>query len=394
MEKSKVRKTEQIPTAANMMDRLPRDIVIRILSRIPLTYLIQLKLVCRAWRSLIQDPLLASDHFSNMANNDPSLIIQSHLPDRYQLFFTDLSHDSQGNLISKKPPCPVEQMFLKDSCNGLLCMRDARDRALYICNPFTRQSIELPKVNSPAQLGPLEFGFHPTTKEYKLVHIGKKYCPSNTNQSIVEQHSEVHVLTIGSLTWRNLGTIPHRFIRKASKVIINGRLHWISKPKKRYSLPSLLISFDLETEQFQEVPKPDCCGSGSGIYKCFHRLMILSGCLSISAYQNGQLGIWVMKEYGVKESWIKEFNIEASLPRVLRKPMLRGRFVVNPYPFVRVICSLKSGEILLEYGSRTLVLYDPQLETYKKLTFPEMPTWFKIIVHVGSLNWLDTPLNM
>lgn len=76
-------------------------------------------------------------------------------------------------------------------------------------------------------------------------------------------------------------------------------------------MASLLISFDLATEQFQEVPKRDCCG----LDRCLHNLMVLRGCLSASAsHDNKQLEVWVMKEYGVKESWIKEFTIGTCFP--------------------------------------------------------------------------------
>lgn len=74
-------------TAANMMERLPQEIILGILSRLLIASLVQSKLVCRAWKSLIQDPLLVSEHFSHMADNDPSFILQSHWPASYQLYF-------------------------------------------------------------------------------------------------------------------------------------------------------------------------------------------------------------------------------------------------------------------------------------------------------------------
>ncbi|OMO75813.1 hypothetical protein COLO4_25854 [Corchorus olitorius] len=394
MEKSKTVKTELL-AAANMMERLPKEVIIRILCRLPIPYLMQSKLVCRSWRSLIQDPLFASDHFSNMADNDPSFILQRHPPDKHQLiFYTDLSHDRQGNLITKKPPIAIMEMSLVDSCNGMLCMSDARAQAIYICNPFTRQSMELPKIfNFPAKLERLEFFFHSTTKEYKLLHTrplrkGDARAPTNVDRSTLV-YTEVHVLTIGSPAWRNLGTIPHRFIWHSSKVILNGRLHWLSRPY-RMSPTRFLISFDLETEQFQEVPKP------CEMDEYPHHLMIRQGCVSIVTCENRQLGIWVMKEYGVKESWIKEFNIGTYLPRTFQqlRPRRERRDYPRlpcPNPWVRVIYSLKSGEILLEYGRRSLVLYDPQQGTFKELTFPEMPNWFKIFVHGKLIKETEQP---
>ncbi|XVF31860.1 hypothetical protein REPUB_Repub17cG0030700 [Reevesia pubescens] len=368
-----------------------------ILSRLSITSLMQSKLVCRAWRSLIQDPLLASQHFSNMADNDPSFILQSYWPASYQLYFTDFSDHSEGKVVSKKPDNYSMLMCLVDSCNGLLCMRVSR--GIYICNPFSRLSIELSKlINYPRRSGHLEFGFHPITKEYKVIQtiyqrrLGKKEGSYVNGSTLVQ--SEVRILTIGSSVWRNLGMVSYRFIWQTTKVMVNGRLHWLCKPNK-YTWANILVSFDLATEQFQEVPKPNCCG----LDRCLQHLMVLRGCLSAGAYhKDKQLEVWVMKDYGMKESWVKQFNIGTYLPRTLQQEGFRLRRLLNstfrfPNSFVQVLCIFKSGDILLEYKSKALVLYDPQHGTFKEVTFQEMPDWFKIVVHVGSLNWLDTPIN-
>ncbi|KAK8688712.1 hypothetical protein V6N13_087456 [Hibiscus sabdariffa] len=240
----------------------------------------------------------------------------------------------------------------------------------------------------PAQVvGHIAFGFHQTTKQYKVVHV---IVP--TRRRLVLQ-SEVCVLTIGDPSWRNIGTLPYDLTRPMPKALVNGRLHWLSKPNN--TTASLLISFDLQTEQFQEVPKPDCCGGGSD--RCFHHLMVLRGCLSAGAYHvNEELEIWVMKEYGIKESWIKEFSIGTNYlpPTLQQKDLLhfnnaKARF---PNSSVRVLCILRNDEILLEYLNRAVVVFNPRYGTFKELTFHEMPHWYTIVVHVGSLNWIDTPV--
>ncbi|XVE72504.1 hypothetical protein DITRI_Ditri11bG0044600 [Diplodiscus trichospermus] len=382
---------EKGQSAANMMEGLPQEVILHILSRLPLTSLLKSKLVCRAWRSLIQDPLLIRKHSLHMAevDNDPSFILQSNRPIPDQLHFIDFSDHSEGQVISKKLPSSAMLMCLVDSCNGLLCMHDT-SRSIYICNPFTRLYIELPKlIKYPAQVGHMGFGFTPSTKEYKVIQIvfRRKWRRGDLNaatSALIE--SEVQILTIGSPAWRNLGMIPYRLIWPTPKAMVNGRLHWLSKPNR---FATLLISFDLETEQFQEVPKPDCCGSD----RCFHHLMVLRGCLSAGAYHdNEQLEIWVMKEYGMKQSWIKELTIGTYLPQILQQQEKRAFNSRHHFPnsFVQVLCILRSGEILLKYKSRALFLYHPGQGTFKEYTFPDMPNWFKIIVHVGSLNWLDS----
>ncbi|XP_022760069.1 F-box protein At3g07870-like [Durio zibethinus] len=339
-------------------ERFPHEVVVRVLNGIPLTSLLNVKLVCRARRSLIRDPLLFTKHFLHTveADNDPSFMLQSNWPIRYQLHFLDFSEHIE--VVSKK--LPSYAMLMK----------------MY-----------------PANVGQFGFGFHPTTKEYKAVQIvyprrwkrGDSNVPTSTSIQ-----SEVQILTVGSPAWRNLGMIPYRLIWPTSKVMVNGRLHWLSMPNK-YSIASLLISFDLETEQFQEVSKSDCCG----LDRCFHHVTVLRGRLSAGAYHdNEQLEIWVMKEYGMKESWIKEFIVGTNyLPHTLKQEEIWSFSNSNfhfPNSFVQVLCILKSGEVLLEYKSRALVLYDPRRGTFKDFTFPDMPNWFKIITHVGSLNWLDS----
>ncbi|WRX10187.1 F-box domain - like 10 [Theobroma cacao] len=366
MKRSKLVKADQL--AANMMERLPQEVVLHILFRLPLTSLLQSKLVCQAWRSLIQDPLLISKHFMHMAkaDNDPSFILKSNWPIPDQLHFIDFAAHSEGKLVSKKLPNSAMLMYLVDSCNGLLCMHNT-SRSIYICNPFTQIFIELPEfIKYRAQVGHLGFGFHPTSKEYKVIQIVFR-------RQLRRGNSYVATPTLIQ-----------------SEVVVNGRLRWLSKPNK-YTMASLLVSFDLATEQFQEVPEPDCCG----LDRCFHHLMVLRGCLSaVACHDNEQLDIWVMKKYGTKESWVKQFNIGTYLPRTLKQEdILAFNYSKRHFPksFVLVLCILKSGEILLEYKSRALVVYDSQHGTFKELTFPEMPNWFQIIVHVGSLNWLDMP---
>ncbi|XWS36713.1 hypothetical protein CRYUN_Cryun20dG0109500 [Craigia yunnanensis] len=160
----------------------------------------------------------------------------------------------------------------------------------------------------PGEVGSLGFGFSPTTKEYKLVEIVYKRKRPRVSPHLAASNSfqaEVRILTLGDSRWRSLGMEPYQFIRQPSQVMVSGRLHWISQPGK-YSMDNQFISFDLTAEQFQEVPKPDC----GSLDRCFYKLLVLQGHFSAAASDaSWGLEIWVMKEYNMKASWIKEFNI-------------------------------------------------------------------------------------
>lgn len=125
-------------------------------------------------------------------------------------------------------------------------------------------------------------------------------------------------------------------------------------------------------------------------------MVVLVGCLAAGFYcAHAIIEIWVMKKYDVRESWNREFHIVDYMPRPLElEPDVDPSFslskLYNRRGHIKVLCLLKSGEILSEYKHRVLVSYDPKSETFEDLRFPGMLSWFEMFVHIGSLNWIDT----
>ncbi|KAF5726492.1 putative F-box and associated interaction domains-containing protein [Tripterygium wilfordii] len=382
------------------MERLPTDIVIDILLRLPITSLVQFKLVCRGWRILSQNPQFPNIHLSFTSENDPCLILHCDFPIRNQLHFLDFSAEDDKKDKVKRLHTPFQakmpEFDVVGSCNGLLCLSDSLfNEALYLYNPFTTNYVELPKsIQYPHQEVVFGFGFSQKTKEYKVVKVvyyrnGHSSSYQRSRRMIYTQ-SEVQILTLGSSSWRSLGKVPYQLVRRQSEALVNGRLHWASRPR-RFNPARRIISFDLADERFLEVQKPDC----GGLNRCNYHLAVLRGCLSAAVYCNyGRLEIWVMKEYNVKESWVKEFNVGSYVPKGLKQnveqPFKNWKNGSNGR-VVRVLCQLKNGEILLEYKNRVLASYDPKQGKFRDLVFQGTPNWFQTVVHMGSLNWIDTP---
>ena len=196
----------------------------------------------------------------------------------------------------------------------------------------------------------------------------------------------MHLAGIICPAWRTLGKLPYRQIyQEPSQVLVCGRIHW--SVSSGSDCP--IISFDFEDEQFREVPKPPDCTSWPNM-----DLVDFCGCLAAVSYS--EFEIWIMKEYDVKESWIKEFNIGNHVPRSLEEmdwnsaaQTFRDSKLYRKSSFVRILCLLKNGDILLSYKGRALVTYDRKDGTFKDLTFPGLPSWFEAVVHEGSLQWID-----
>ncbi|KAL5798028.1 hypothetical protein ACOSQ2_002848 [Xanthoceras sorbifolium] len=221
---------------------------------------------------------------------------------------------------------------------------------LYIYNPFTCDHLELP--GSTLYLDKQQvfgFGFHPCTKEYKVVkivyYVNALRALSPRENSTVKI-SEAYILTLqpqgsSSTTSRSIGKFPYS------------------------------MSIDLADEQLREVLIPDC----------------------------EEFKGMCLEEIRRENSWSREFYIGDYVPRRLElEPDVDPSFslskLYNRRGHVKMLCLLKSGEILMEYKYRVLVSYDPKSGTFKDLSFPGMLNWFETFVHVGSLNWIDTLIDM
>ncbi|XP_006352052.1 F-box protein At3g07870-like [Solanum tuberosum] len=225
-------------------DLLPQEIVLDIASRLPIISLLQFIIVRKSFYNLSHDPELL---------NDPCIIINSGA----QLHFLELSdrgimgEEDVVREISTPFVCSVKEFHIVGSCHGLLCIRDIfSSDFLYVFNPFTRDYLKLPM--SLATYMPrvvFGFGFHPVTKEYKLIKIRSPYPDPGLN-------SNVEVLILGSNRWRGVAEIPYEIHQSSQGIIFNGKMHWLASLRD-YNGPLVrhIVSFDLADEVFGEVPQ-------------------------------------------------------------------------------------------------------------------------------------------
>ncbi|XP_065876501.1 F-box protein At3g07870 isoform X2 [Euphorbia lathyris] len=368
-------------------ENLPVEIIHDVLSKLPISSLVQFKCVCRAWRVLGQHPNLVNLYLTTTKQNDPCLIFHCDFPIRNQLYFVDFAGNHEKVKRINTPFSPKMPEFdLVGSCNGLLCLSDSLyNDSIYIYNPFNSNYLELPKsLNFPDQQLVFGFGFH--LQNFKLVKIIYYRNGYPRARRLVYPQSEVQILTLGTSEWRSLGKISYQLVRRPSEALVNGSLHWVSRAQ-RYNPSRRIISLDLGEERFREVPKPDC----GSLSRCNYHLLVLKGWLSAAVYCNyGRLEIWVMKEYSVKESWVKLYSIGAyTLPKAVKQNMDRSFKIWNKSldrKVVRVLGILKNGEILLEYKSRVVVTYDPIIGKFKDLTLHGTPNWFQAVVHLVGID--------
>lgn len=130
-------------------------------------------------------------------------------------------------------------------------------------------------------------GYDSSNDDHKII-ILSCYAKPNLNDTLVD------VFSLRNVTWKRINHFPYHLDFHYG-VFLHGAIHWFV-----YSDASL-IAFDLSCDKFKPMPMP---GISAPI-----KLLDFGGCLAMFAqqkrsnYQIDQVDIWMMKEYGVAESW-------------------------------------------------------------------------------------------
>ncbi|GLT51009.1 hypothetical protein SLA2020_244580 [Shorea laevis] len=372
---------------------LPPEIVLETLSRLPITSLIHFKTTSHTGYDLIADPGLPPMFRNRVTDSNPCLILFSYnSPVSQQLYFLD-SEGCGGRVRKIDPPQHLKVSNLVGSCNGLLCLSfpiisdSFVSHSLLIYNPFVGDAVRVPPGDRFFdQFEVFGFGFHPRTGEFKVVRIvyyEKTIMVGDLALDVEEldegfdtdDESMVQVFTVGTTEWRNKGAPPPQLGYEIGPpvALVEGSLHWVALVGMG-GVDAIfgIISFDLADEVFEEVPHPPCQRLVSDHYS----LSVLNGCLSAAgSVETGHFDIWVMKQYHVKESWVKQFSFDPSL----------APFPLNISSPVGFICALKNGEILLHYYNSVLVSYDPVENRFKTLQISGLPCKFRALPFLPSL---------
>ncbi|XP_026420755.1 F-box/kelch-repeat protein At3g23880-like [Papaver somniferum] len=345
------------------MSSLPREVEEKILLRLPVKSIFRFKSVCKSWYTLICSPKFAKDHLS-LTEKRPRLIMirnTNRWLDKgmfYSIDYASLlsasSSSSSSSTCKREGAVPMDDpvkgellntcFYIKmfASCNGLLCLNFNGNRTLILWNPYTKESqkIILPScVPWPVTKG-YGFGYSSRINNYKFVHIDR---------------DEVYVYTLGSDEWRrvNASTICDFYYEGLD---LNGVLHWLgttaigdfSKPTK------LIVAFDLSSETYMNLPLPEESIMLHPDGSCDLKLKVLGDSLClVCGVPDVQVDVWVMQNYGVTESWTKQFTTR------------QVGITEHPY-FLEFHWSFDSGEILIQFLEH-LFLYDQENDRIRRL---------------------------
>ncbi|KAJ9189487.1 hypothetical protein P3X46_000772 [Hevea brasiliensis] len=373
------------------VDYLPKHLVLNILFRLPVICLIRFRCVCKSWCALFSDPNyiyknLLSDSDSEDLNANPRVLVKFedyNAEDFEDYAFSFLSSDTFDLSAPQEIPYPkdiIEKCSFIDivgsCCNGLICLRDVyyvedllglwddiydSESNIVLWNPTTTETKILPESNVPRpphhsiSLEIVEFGFDPRTSDCKVLRIFEYSSLDSQWDYLVEIYS------LRDDTWRKVDVTLNAWILPSYKYCdgffndhrghtgANGTFHW----RTRYHSPEdVIVSFDLCNEVIKTTGLPDPVDS-------FESIFSLNEYVALPLHVPYHVELWVLLEYGVKESWTKLFTI--AYPEVMR-PCL-------PLGFSR------NGELFFSDLGGQLLVWNPTTEAIARVQVGGRVPW-------------------
>ncbi|XP_039169925.1 F-box protein CPR1-like [Eucalyptus grandis] len=354
------------------MAELPGELVTEILDRLPVESLLRCRSVSKRWRDIIDGPAFVRSHFARSSESTANLtLFFRHSSSLYCIDLTSLLR--HGGVAEMNYPFMFygDRIRVLGSCNGLFCICNADDDVV-VWNPATRKHKFLPysavevRRFSAFSVCVYGLGYDESRDDHVLLRLA---------QLVTEPiQSEVSIYSLKDNAWRRLKDMPYSLVdpRKMG-VFVCGHLHWIMTREVGSDSAILLVAFDFRIEDFKVVDLPDGIDNKLDV-----DLSVLGGCLCLSINGNHMgVDVWIMKEYGLKDSWIKLFSIPQSE-------------VARTLDFVRPLAYAKNGrQVLVRQDSKNLILYDLETKGIERVDINGMPNSFEAEICLRTLVSVD-----
>ncbi|XP_075487094.1 F-box/kelch-repeat protein At3g23880-like [Primulina tabacum] len=324
---------------------LPEEIIVEILARLPVKSLLKFRCVSKSWLTLICTHQFIKSHLNssrvggNLSNYGIMLTICVPAFDLKHCPLSSLMQEPSTDACSIDYPKKYKQraVWFVGSCNCLIFVA-LHEKELFFWNPSTRKSKKLP-TNVDIKRGFYNiygFGYNACDDDYKVVGIFCVFGNEGAYESMVKIYSSK------TNSWKRMGDFKGGVPLDDSGKFASRKLHWSISSKLGLDFRWDIVSLDMENEEYGTVDQPNYgereFDSTLGVLgEC---ICVLCNCQCINA------DLWVLKEYGVKQSWTKV----ATVPYM----DIPGKLLYSKPLFM-----LQSGELLLVFGMH-FVVYNPR----------------------------------
>ncbi|KAL3616341.1 hypothetical protein CASFOL_039731 [Castilleja foliolosa] len=234
---------------------LPDDLMLCILTRLPVKAIIRFKSVCKTWFHLFSTPEFIKLHqaqFSSTPEDHQSFIVHSFVRNsmepKNQFYIFNINED-----VKKKPTILehpfshhaqyIQLLHIVGCCNGLVCIFG---HEIVIWNPATKMSKTVPfRDCRPFKVVSLGFGYDAIKADFKVVMIVATMEYRLTSV-------EIYSVNLDSWTTVDVG-FQFRCFKSENDLILNGNPYWVA----RIDRDKVLVCFDVLELVFKIVPTID-----------------------------------------------------------------------------------------------------------------------------------------
>ena len=373
--------------------RLPDDLVYEILTRLRVKSLIQFRCVSKSWYRTITDSDFITKHLerANLLsnNNNGCLLCNPYRNGQYSscdYLCTFVCNTDRTLTEISRFEFPSDDECLVGFSNGIICLANHDEEfshILYLWNPSIRKFKKLLATPTPL-IEPFDnsafgFGYHSQNNDYKILRFVSFWIDSG----VKVRPAEAEIYTLSTDSWRRVvisvesfcGTGPNESVDSIESslcIFFNGALHSLASSRDH----RFVLSFDLNDERFRKILLPP--NYLDGVFVGTENLAVFKGSLALIVFgaevaENDNIcHIWVMKEYGVVESWTK------------RSVLMALEEVEHFFG-----CTI-NGELLIEkYGHTQSLAFDPESLNEEILRIPEPACMIYTANFVESLVLLD-----
>ena len=362
-------------------EHVPDDVVSDILTLLPVKSLIRFRCVSKPWNSIITNPDFINTHFDrakslSISNSNNGYLLYAVIVNNYdQKLCIDVCNSDRTLTHISRFQMPISHVRGVGFCNGIFCLYNFLNRMLFLWNPSIRKF----KMVAPAPTTRIHFirssftfgfAYHSQNNDFKILRMAsytleppaaEVYTLSTDSWREVElSGSGPNIKSIDSLngdSWN--GSLPCLFV--------NGALHCIAETLDF----NFILAFDVNDGKIREINLPPR-NYLDRVNEHFERLAVFKGSLALIVFgEDIDEGIdicviWVMREYGVVESWTK---------------------ISVPVCWVdRFFGCTNNDELLIETIGKFLLSFDP-------VSLNNYPLGIPNSISEGQVSWMNHTAN-
>ncbi|XP_026378133.1 uncharacterized protein LOC113272525 [Papaver somniferum] len=329
------------------MEVLPWDIVSQILSHVPAEFMLNCKLLCKTWKTLLLSRKVGKmGLIFTLASEANKKAL--HYGDYEDILRPDNDQNCSFKVFTKKvnhPPFKPGNGFgyesiMIGSCNGLVCISIPHDGIydpVYICNPYTGEYVNLPRLKP----GP----------------------PVQVDSVFSLQPTSIRSSGFSTPAVRKTGMFRYTLLGNSN------------------------FGFPFSSKEFELLPSPKCISAYEGRTDVLYQLKVLKGCLCVTheLRTDKRADIWSFKNdeqdnrSGKKDyntwRWRREYSV----------PWLSNR---DPMDFYQPLAVTKSNEVLLwvsDWARVILYCFNPEAGSSTWISDSKDANHFQAIPHVNTI---------